>query len=45
MTISASLANESVSESNFYAKVQTASGGSTVTLTAEIYDGKALTSR
>ena len=37
------LANESVSESNFYAKVQTASGGSTVTPDGEIYDGKALT--
>ncbi len=30
-------------ESNFYAKVQTPSGGSTVTPDGEIYDGKALT--
>ena len=37
------LGNESVSESNFYAKVQTPSGGSTVTPDGEIYDGKALT--
>ena len=37
------LGNESVSESNFYAKVQTPSGGSTVTPNGEIYDGQALT--
>ena len=37
------LGNESVSESNFYAKVQTPSGGSTVTPNDEIYDGQALT--
>ncbi len=34
--------SESVSENNFYAKVQTASGGSTITADNDIYDGKAL---
>lgn len=38
------LGNESISESNFYAKVQTPSGGTTATPDGEIYDGKALNS-
>lgn len=36
------LRSDSVTETNFYAKVQTASGGSTIMPDNEIYDGKAL---
>lgn len=37
------LSNESITESSFYAKVKTPSGGSTFSPDNEIYDGKALT--